>query len=98
MKATKSLFRIHKTREKGKLIFQMGTANADLAVEAAKIVAEDVAGIDVNAGCPKVPTSRYLTWKRKLIADIVALLGSCWNGSRSFKQPHKSYIYTYQSM
>src|SRR5438552_447084 len=48
------VFRTHPQREKGKLIFQIGTANADLAVEAAKIVAGDVAGIDVNAGCPKV--------------------------------------------
>jgi len=52
--STRSIFRTHKARERGKLIFQMGTANADLAVQAAKIVAEDVAGIDVNAGCPKV--------------------------------------------
>jgi tRNA-dihydrouridine synthase 2 len=35
------------------LIYQVGTANPDLAVQAAKIVAPDVAGIDVNAGCPK---------------------------------------------
>lgn len=39
--------------EAKKLIFQLGTANPDLAVEAATIVASDVAGIDVNAGCPK---------------------------------------------
>ncbi|KAF2707534.1 FMN-linked oxidoreductase [Pleomassaria siparia CBS 279.74] len=47
------IYRIHPELEKGKLIYQVGTANPELAVEAAKIVAADVAGIDVNAGCPK---------------------------------------------
>ncbi|KAF1349322.1 FMN-linked oxidoreductase [Lizonia empirigonia] len=47
------LYRIHPELERGKLIYQMGTANPDLAVQAAKMVAADVAGIDVNSGCPK---------------------------------------------
>lgn len=47
------IYRIHPEIEKGRLIYQVGTANPELAVEAAKIVAADVAGIDVNAGCPK---------------------------------------------
>lgn len=47
------IYRIDPVREKGKLIFQIGTASPDLAVEAAKTVAGDVAGIDVNSGCPK---------------------------------------------
>jgi tRNA-dihydrouridine synthase 2 len=47
------LYRIDPNREKGKLIYQIGTSNPDLAVQAAKIVAADVSGIDVNAGCPK---------------------------------------------
>ena len=47
------IYRLHPTRERGKLIFQIGTASPQTAVEAAKLVAEDVAGIDVNAGCPK---------------------------------------------
>lgn len=47
------LYRIDPSREKGKLIYQIGTSNPDLAVQAASIVAADVAGIDVNAGCPK---------------------------------------------
>ncbi|KAK8089120.1 hypothetical protein PG997_004081 [Apiospora hydei] len=47
------IFQIHPEREGRKLIFQLGTSNPDLAVEAAKLVAADVAGIDVNAGCPK---------------------------------------------
>ncbi|KOS18682.1 tRNA-dihydrouridine(20) synthase [Escovopsis weberi] len=36
-----------------KLVFQIGTADPGRAVEAARLVAADVAGIDVNAGCPK---------------------------------------------
>ena len=47
------IYRLHPTWEQGKLIFQIGTASPTLAVEAAKLVAENVAGIDVNAGCPK---------------------------------------------
>lgn len=47
------MFQIHPEKEAQKLIFQLGTSNPDLAVEAAKLVAADVAGIDVNAGCPK---------------------------------------------
>ncbi|KAI9886806.1 MAG: hypothetical protein M1823_001376 [Watsoniomyces obsoletus] len=47
------IFRTHPVLEHGKLIFQLGTASPERAVEAAKLVAGDVAGIDVNAGCPK---------------------------------------------
>ena len=47
------IYRIHPEREHGRLIFQIGTASPDTAVAAAKLVARDVAGIDVNAGCPK---------------------------------------------
>lgn len=39
--------------EKGKVILQLGTADADLALEAALTVKQDVAGIDLNCGCPK---------------------------------------------
>eukprot|EP00051_Salpingoeca_urceolata_P019104 m.275012 g.275012 ORF g.275012 m.275012 type:complete len:230 (+) comp19349_c0_seq10:229-918(+) len=35
------------------VIFQMGTADPARAVQAARLVANDVAGIDVNMGCPK---------------------------------------------
>ena len=47
------IYRLHPEREKGKLIFQIGTATPALAVQAARLVAGDVAGIDVNSGCPK---------------------------------------------
>ncbi|OAQ91214.1 tRNA dihydrouridine synthase [Purpureocillium lilacinum] len=47
------IYRVHPEREAGRLIFQIGTADPERAVEAARLVAGDVAGIDVNAGCPK---------------------------------------------
>ena len=47
------IYRIDPAREKGRLVFQMGTASPELAVQAAKVVAGDVSGIDVNSGCPK---------------------------------------------
>ncbi|CAK4031977.1 related to tRNA dihydrouridine synthase [Lecanosticta acicola] len=47
------IYRLHPEREGRKLIYQIGSANPDLAVEAAKLIAPYVAGIDVNAGCPK---------------------------------------------
>ncbi|KAI1003403.1 hypothetical protein K3495_g4805 [Podosphaera aphanis] len=47
------IFRIHPEKEGRRLIFQIGTSDAGRAVQAARIVAKDVAGIDVNAGCPK---------------------------------------------
>lgn len=50
---TNLVFRTARALEAKRLIFQMGTANADLAVQAAKVVINDVDGIDINAGCPK---------------------------------------------
>jgi tRNA-dihydrouridine synthase 2 len=47
------IYRLHPTKEQGRLIYQIGTASPTTAVEAAKLVASYVAGIDVNAGCPK---------------------------------------------
>lgn len=39
--------------EKSRLIFQLGVADADMAVTAAKLVQDHCRGIGVNAGCPK---------------------------------------------
>lgn len=47
------IFRLHPELEGKKLIFQIGTSDPERAVQCARIVAADVAGIDVNAGCPK---------------------------------------------
>ncbi|KAL8814765.1 MAG: hypothetical protein Q9223_006039 [Gallowayella weberi] len=47
------IYRLHPGQEGRRLIFQIGTSSPLTAVEAAKLVAPHVAGIDVNAGCPK---------------------------------------------
>ncbi|CAM1505654.1 Fc.00g112910.m01.CDS01 [Cosmosporella sp. VM-42] len=47
------IYRMFPEIEKDKLVFQIGTSDPDRAVQAARLVAADVAGIDVNAGCPK---------------------------------------------
>lgn len=51
--ASSPVFRTCPKLERGKIIFQMGTATPSLALEAALKVVQDVDGIDVNAGCPK---------------------------------------------
>uniref|UniRef100_A0A6P8QKG8 tRNA-dihydrouridine(20) synthase [NAD(P)+]-like isoform X2 n=1 Tax=Geotrypetes seraphini TaxID=260995 RepID=A0A6P8QKG8_GEOSA len=40
-------------REKDHVVFQMGSSDADRALAVGKLVENDVAGIDVNMGCPK---------------------------------------------
>lgn len=49
---TKAIFSTHPI-EKLYLIFQIGSADPEIAVQAAKIVQNDVAGFDLNCGCPK---------------------------------------------
>lgn len=49
---SKAMFTTHPV-EKPYLIYQIGTADPELAVQAAKTVMQDVAGIDLNCGCPK---------------------------------------------
>ncbi|XP_047129057.1 tRNA-dihydrouridine(20) synthase [NAD(P)+]-like isoform X1 [Hydra vulgaris] len=39
--------------EKGKLVFQMGTNNAERALSVAQMLEKDIDGIDINMGCPK---------------------------------------------
>ncbi|XP_065202122.1 tRNA-dihydrouridine(20) synthase [NAD(P)+]-like [Planococcus citri] len=41
------------SKEKGKVILQIGTSCADRAARVASIMQQDVAGIDINMGCPK---------------------------------------------
>ncbi len=47
------VLRIVPSKEKGRLIYQMGTGESNLALPAATMVANDVDGIDINMGCPK---------------------------------------------
>lgn len=75
-----SIYRLFPEMEAEKLIFQMGTADPDRAVEAARLVAADVAGIDVNAGCPKPFSTSggmgaaLLQMPDKLVAILEALV------------------------
>ncbi|KAF3907063.1 hypothetical protein ABW21_db0200524 [Orbilia brochopaga] len=62
------VIRLCPRREKSKLIFQLGTASPETAVEAAKIVSQDVSGIDVNSGCPK-PFSTHAGMGAALLKD-----------------------------
>jgi tRNA-dihydrouridine synthase 2 len=39
--------------ERPYLIYQIGSADPALAVQAARVVQDDVAGVDLNCGCPK---------------------------------------------
>ena len=76
------IYRLDPVRERGRLIFQIGTSDPDRAVAAARLVAADVAGIDVNAGCPKPFSTSggmgaaLLKTPDKLCAILRALVGS----------------------
>lgn len=47
------VFRTDRAKEEGKLILQIGSADPEIAVEAAQKVIGDVDGVDLNCGCPK---------------------------------------------
>ncbi|KAI5115943.1 hypothetical protein M0805_004940 [Coniferiporia weirii] len=49
---SKAIFTTHPI-EKPYLIYQIGSADPELAVQAAKTVLQDVSGVDLNCGCPK---------------------------------------------
>ncbi|KAG6879321.1 hypothetical protein C0992_003538 [Termitomyces sp. T32_za158] len=49
---SRAMFTTHPI-EKPYLIYQIGSSDPDLAVQAAKTVMHDVSGIDLNCGCPK---------------------------------------------
>lgn len=52
IKDKRHVFETHPS-EKSRLIFQLGTADPELALQAALVVKQDVGGIDLNCGCPK---------------------------------------------
>jgi tRNA-dihydrouridine synthase 2 len=74
------IYRLHPEREGRKLIFQIGTSDPDRAVAVARLIAPDVAGIDVNAGCPKQFSTHdgmgaaLLRTPNKLVAILDALV------------------------
>ncbi|KIJ66470.1 hypothetical protein HYDPIDRAFT_26819 [Hydnomerulius pinastri MD-312] len=65
--------------EKPYLVYQIGSASPELAVQAAKTVAQDVSGVDLNCGCPK-PFSTHsgmgaaLLTNPDLLCDILTAL------------------------
>ncbi|OWT39473.1 tRNA-dihydrouridine synthase 2 [Cryptococcus neoformans] len=59
--------------EKPFLIFQIGSSNPELAVKAAQTVQQDVAGIDLNCGCPK-PFSTHAGMGAALLSTPEILL------------------------
>lgn len=67
-KADRVILRTYPKMEKDKLIFQIGTASPELAVEAALIVIKDVAGVDLNCGCPK-PFLTHLGMGQRLLSN-----------------------------
>lgn len=82
------IYRLHPGIEQRKLIYQIGTSDPQTAVDAARLIAPDVAGIDVNAGCPK-PFSTLggmgaalLKTPKKLCAILEALV-------KEVGQPHE---------
>ena len=48
----KLVLRVYET-EKSRLVVQIGASDPEIALKAAKVVECDVAGIDLNCGCPK---------------------------------------------
>ncbi|XP_021026780.1 tRNA-dihydrouridine(20) synthase [NAD(P)+]-like [Mus caroli] len=48
-------------REQSRVVFQMGTSDAERALAVARLVENDVAGIDVNMGCPKEYSTKILS-------------------------------------
>lgn len=55
--------------EKEKLVFQIGTADASRAIRVAKMIQNDVSGIDINMGCPK-PYSTSLGIGAALLSNV----------------------------
>ncbi|KAJ7644415.1 hypothetical protein FB45DRAFT_897850 [Roridomyces roridus] len=49
---SRAMFTTHPV-EKPYLIYQIGSSDPELAVQAARVVMNDVSGIDLNCGCPK---------------------------------------------
>ncbi|KAI6012625.1 hypothetical protein F5J12DRAFT_904758 [Pisolithus orientalis] len=75
---TRAIFTTHPI-EKPYLIYQIGSASPELAVQAAKTVVQDVSGVDLNCGCPK-PFSTHagmgaaLLTNPDLLCDILTAL------------------------
>lgn len=85
------ILRISPELERGKLIFQMGTSNPELAVEAGLKVIEDVDGIDLNCGCPK-PFSTHAGMGAALLKNQDVLISILENLVEKVGNPHNKPI------
>ncbi|KAL7455793.1 hypothetical protein ACHAWC_008568, partial [Mediolabrus comicus] len=84
------ILRIDPKIERHKLIYQMGTGEPNLALEAAQTVIQDVDGLDVNMGCPKKFSvsggmGSALLSDTKRACDIISTLRRTLNNSNSNK-------------
>ncbi|KAG2048840.1 FMN-linked oxidoreductase [Suillus hirtellus] len=70
---TRAMFTTHPL-EKPYLIYQIGSADPELAVQAAKTVMQDVSGVDLNCGCPK-PFSTHAGMGAALLTNPDLLCG-----------------------
>ncbi|KAF8913201.1 hypothetical protein CPB84DRAFT_1841593 [Gymnopilus junonius] len=82
---SRAIFATHPV-EKPHLIYQIGSADPDLAVQAAKTVMQDVSGIDLNCGCPK-PFSTHAGMGAALLTNS-DLLCSILTALRREMPPH----------
>ncbi|KAI0296327.1 hypothetical protein B0F90DRAFT_1819999 [Multifurca ochricompacta] len=86
-KQERAMFTCHPI-EKPYLIFQVGSADPDLAVQAARVVMDDVSGIELNCGCPK-PFSTHAGMGAALLTNP-DLLCSILTALRRELPPHIS--------
>ncbi|KAJ8590518.1 FMN-linked oxidoreductase [Rhizopogon salebrosus TDB-379] len=70
---SRAMFTTHPL-EKPYLIYQIGSADPELAVQAAKTVMQDVSGVDLNCGCPK-PFSTHSGMGAALLSNPDLLCG-----------------------
>lgn len=70
---TRAMFTTHPL-EKPYLIYQIGSADPELAVQAAKTVMQDISGVDLNCGCPK-PFSTHAGMGAALLTNPDLLCG-----------------------
>ncbi|KAI9510786.1 hypothetical protein F5148DRAFT_1176466 [Russula earlei] len=86
-KQERAMFTCHPI-EKPYLIFQVGSADPNLAVQASRVVMNDVSGIELNCGCPK-PFSTHAGMGAALLTNP-DLLCSILSALRRDLPPHIS--------
>ncbi|ODV68132.1 FMN-linked oxidoreductase [Hyphopichia burtonii NRRL Y-1933] len=85
------VFRTYPKLESGKLIFQIGSSDPELAVQAASKIIKDVDGIDLNCGCPK-PFSTHSGMGAALLTNPTQLVAILQNLVEKIGKPNKKPI------